>query len=190
VAGLHASYEEFFLPMFGEQAAGNAALSVVAVEALLGRHLDQRALAEAIGSATSPGRLEVAGRRPLVVLDGAHNPDAARAVVDGVQEAFHWERLHLVIGMFEDKAIEEVVQVLAPLADAVYATPNSSSRSAPALRVAEAFRHEGVVEVGEFDAVREAVEAASQAAAEDDLILVTGSFYTVGEARPLFLSSS
>jgi dihydrofolate synthase/folylpolyglutamate synthase len=190
VAGIHASYEEFFLPLYGEAAAQNAAAAVVAVEALLGRALDRRAVGKALGSASSPGRLEVASHHPLVLLDGAHNPDAARALVDAVTEAFKWERLHVVLAMFEDKAVEEVVRILAPLADVVYAARNSSPRSAAPERVAAPMRAEGVQDVRELESVRAAVEAARSAAGEEDLILVTGSFYTVGDARPLLLSSS
>ena len=101
--GLHASYEEFVLPLFGEQAARGASAAIAAVEALLGRHLDQREVGAALGSASTPGRLEVAGRRPLVVLDGAHNPDAARALAIAVGESFQWERLHLIVAMFEEE---------------------------------------------------------------------------------------
>src|SRR5207237_6107461 len=122
VNGLHASYEEFVLPLFGEQAARGASAAIAAVEALLGRHLDQREVGAALGSASTPGRLEVAGRRPLVVLDGAHNPDAARALAIAVGESFQWERLHLIVAMFEDKDVEAVTELLAPLASSAYVT--------------------------------------------------------------------
>jgi dihydrofolate synthase/folylpolyglutamate synthase len=186
VEATRATYEEFFLPLHGEESGRNAAAAVVAVEALLGRHLDDDAVASALGSVTSPGRMEVAGRHPLVVLDGAHNPDAARALANALLESFRWERLHLVTAMFEDKAVEEVAEVLAPLVDRAYAARNQSPRSAPAERVAEALRASGVEDVRTFGDVRSAVEAARAAATEGDLILVTGSFYTVGDARPLF----
>jgi dihydrofolate synthase / folylpolyglutamate synthase len=188
VAGLNASYEEFFLPMFGEQTARNAAASVVALEALLGKPLDESAIAAALGSASSPGRLEVVGRRPLAVLDGAHNPDAARALIEALQEALQWERLHLVVGMFADKDVERVAAILAPAVDAAYAAATASPRAAPVSRLGEALRAAGVASVREYETVPEAVAAARAMAGQDDLILVTGSFYTVGEARPLFLS--
>ena len=187
VAGVHASYEEFFLPLFGEQAARNAAASIVALEALLDRPLDESAVTAAFGSASSPGRLDVVGRRPLAILDGAHNPDAARALVAGLREAFQWQRLYLVIGMFADKAVEEVAAILAPLADQAFATAPSSSRAAPPSRLRDALRGAGLDAVGTFDTVSAAIQAAKEAAGNHDLILVTGSFYTVGEARPLFL---
>jgi dihydrofolate synthase / folylpolyglutamate synthase len=189
VEGVHAAYEEFFLSLFGEQAARNAAASIAALENLLGRPLDRSAVAAALGSVESPGRLEVVVRRPLVVLDGAHNPDAADALAQALGESFRWTRLHLVAAMFADKDVEAVMAILGPIADAGYAARSQSPRSAPPERVADGLREAGVEDVRTFDTVGEAVDAARARAAEDDLILVTGSFYTVGDARPLFTTN-
>src|SRR5918996_1033634 len=104
----------------------------------------------------STGGLEVVDRHPLVVLDGAHNPDAARALAEALAEAFVWRRLHLVIGVLETK---DVAGILAPLAAGVaraYAAPNANPKSLSPEAIAEAY----------------------------DLILVTGSLYTVADARP------
>jgi len=190
VRGLHGRYEDVFLPLFGEQLARNAAVAVVACEALLDRALDERSVRSAFEGATSPGRLEVVGRRPLVLLDGAHNPDAATALVDALTEAFSRQRLHLVIAMFADKEVETVTGILGPAADNAYACESSSSRSAPAARVVAGLVAAGTRDVRSFPNVAEAVQAARAAAAGDDLILVTGSFYTVADARPLFVASS
>jgi len=189
IRGLHTSYDDLFLSLFGEQAARNAAASVAACEALLGRSLSYDAVREALGKATSPGRIEVVGRRPLVVLDGAHNPDAAEALASALMEAFQWDRLHLVMAMFGDKDVETVVGMIAPIADRAYLTVNSSPRSAPIDRLANAVRGSGVTEPETFASVEEAVAAARGAAGSEDLILVTGSFYTVADARPLFVGA-
>jgi dihydrofolate synthase/folylpolyglutamate synthase len=188
VRGLHASYEDLFLPLFGEQLARNAALSVAALECLLGRPLDHAAVGAALGAVTSPGRLEVVGRRPLVVLDGAHNPDATSALTEAITESFTWERMHLVIGMFADKDVEAVTRLIAPLAARGYACRSSSPRAAPTDRVERALKEAGLTDVAAFDSIDEAVEAARSEATKGDLILVTGSFYTVAEARPLFVT--
>ncbi|HJP66330.1 MAG TPA: Mur ligase family protein [Actinomycetota bacterium] len=190
VAGIHAGYEEFFLPLFGEAVARNAAAAVAAVEALLGRALDVGAVAAALGAASVPGRVEVAGHQPLVVLDGAHNPDAARSLVETLREAFRWSRLHLVIAMFGDKDVAAVTGDLAAITDRAYVAPNSAVRSATADRVAEGLRSGAVADVQTFTTVEGALQAAIEAAEEEDLILVTGSFYTVGDARRALASVS
>jgi dihydrofolate synthase / folylpolyglutamate synthase len=192
ISGLHARYDEVFAPLHGEHQARNAAAAVVACEVLLDRALDATAVRAALASAGIPGRLEVAALHPTVVLDGAHNPDAAAALVAAVLEAFIWDRLHLVIGMFDDKDVEAVASILAPIASegAVYVSRTGSPRSAPAERVAAALLAGGAPGARVFGSVEEAVGAARSAAGPGDLILVTGSFYTVAEARPLFVDAT
>jgi dihydrofolate synthase / folylpolyglutamate synthase len=182
VRGLHATYEGFVLPLFGDHAARNAAGAVVALEALLDRPLSEEAVRRAFAAAEMPGRLEVIGRRPLVVLDGAHNPAGAAALADALAESFTWQRLHLVIGVSANKDVDGVVAALTPLADRVYAARHGSIRSAPAERVAEASAGAGLP-VEAFATVAEALAAARGSAVPEDLILVTGSLYTVADAR-------
>jgi len=186
VQGQHAAYQDLFLPLFGEPAARNAAAAVVAMEALLSRALDGKAVRAALLAASSSGRMEVAARHPTVILDGAHNPEAMVAVAATLRESFRWSRLHTVVAMFEDKDVEQTLAYLGPVADFGYAATTGSGRAAPVARVAVALREAGVEPVEEHPTVAEALAAARAAATQDDLILVTGSFYTVGEARPAF----
>jgi dihydrofolate synthase / folylpolyglutamate synthase len=186
IRGLHATYDDILLPIYGEHAAHNAAAAVVAVEALLERPLDRDAVRLALGAATSPGRLEVAARRPLVILDGAHNPTAARALAEALPDIFTWDRLHLVIGVFADKDLDGIVGPLAPLADAGYAAAVESVRALPPHEVADAMiAHD--IPTQTFTTVRDALDAAASAASDGDLILVTGSLYTVADARRALL---
>ena len=186
IRGLHATYDDILLPIYGEHAAHNAAAAVVAVEALLERPLDRDAVRLALGAATSPGRLEVAARRPLVVLDGAHNPAAARALAEALPDTFTWDRLHLVMGVFADKDLDGIVGPLAPLADAGYAAAVESVRARSPREVADAMAAHGVA-TEPFPSVPDALDAAARAASDGDLILVTGSLYTVADARRALL---
>lgn len=188
VGGLRARYEDCFLPLYGEHAARNAAAAIVALEAFLGRALTEEPARRALAETPSPGRLEVVGRCPLVVLDGAHNPDGARAIAAALREAFTWGRFHLVMAVSVNKDIHGVVEELAPLADRGYATRNTSERSSDAERVADALLH-AQVPTETFASVADALAAARESASEDDLILVTGSLYTVADARNLLENS-
>jgi dihydrofolate synthase / folylpolyglutamate synthase len=186
IRGLQATYDDILLPIYGEHAAHSAAAAVVAVEALLERPLDRDAVRLALGAATSPGRLEVAARRPLVILDGAHNPAAARALAEALPDTFTWDRLHLVMGVFADKDLDGIVGPLAPLAEAGYAAAVESIRARPPHEVADAMiAHDIPTET--FTTVRDALDAAASAASDGDLILVTGSLYTVADARRALL---
>ncbi len=119
---------------------------------------------------------------PTILLDGAHNPAAAEALATALREFFTWERLHLVISVSGNKDLDGIVRPLAPLADIAYAARNASDRSGDAIPIADRLSAEGKpVEL--FGSVAEALDAARAAADDVDLILVTGSLYTVADAR-------
>jgi len=187
VRGLFGTYEGLRLPLFGEHTARNAAAAVVAFEAFVDRKLAQEAVEDALGGFTAPGRLEVLGRHPLLVVDGAHNPAGAETLARAVREAFASaaERVHLVIAVSSNKDVDGIVAAVAPLADAAYATRNSSRRSATAEVVETALFAAGVP-AKTYPSVDEALADARVQAQEGDLILVTGSLYTVADARRAF----
>jgi dihydrofolate synthase / folylpolyglutamate synthase len=182
VRGTYATYDEIFLPMLGEHAARNAAAAIVAFESLVDEKLDPRTIRKALTGLTWPGRLEIVDRHPMILLDGAHNPAAAEALAAALREFFIWARLHLVIAVSANKDLDGILAQLVPLADVVYAANNKSDRSGDALRIAERVSAEGKpVEV--YASVAESLDAARASSGEDDLILVTGSLYTVADAR-------
>ena len=182
VRGLFDRYVEVPLGLFGEHAARNAAAAIVAVESFLEKGLTPDAVRSALSAASSPGRLEVVARRPTIVVDGAHNPAGAEALVSALTEAFGWSRLHLVIAISANKDVDGIVAALAPLADRAYAARNASTRSAVGERVAQSLAS-ARVPVEAFGSVAEALQAARDSAGADDLILVTGSLYTVADTR-------
>jgi dihydrofolate synthase/folylpolyglutamate synthase len=185
IEGVRGSYEGFLLPLHGGHQAENAGAAIVACESFLDEALGEDALREALAGVRSPGRLEVVSRHPLVVLDGAHNPDAARALAPSLSEAFAWEHLHLVIGVLETKDVAGILEPLAPRATTAYACANSNPRSLDPDRMAAACRAAGLA-TRTYGSVSEALDAAEASAAEEDLILVTGSLYTVADARPRY----
>jgi dihydrofolate synthase/folylpolyglutamate synthase len=181
--GLHATYEDLFLPLFGTYAVHNAAAGVVAIEALTEQALDEEALRQGLAAVRSPGRLEVVGHEPLVVFDGAHNPAGALALAEALVRSFTWERLHVVVAVSANKDVEGLVSPIAAIADVVYATRNDSVRSAEPEAVVEAARAAGADEVRLLPGVAEALLAARAEATSGDAILVTGSLFTVGDAK-------
>jgi dihydrofolate synthase/folylpolyglutamate synthase len=179
VRGLFAAYDDLYLPLFGDYAVHNAAAGIVAVEALTGQALHPDTLREGLAAAVVPGRLEVVGQHPLVILDGAHNPAGAEALAEAMRESFRWDRLLLVAAVSANKDLAGIASALAPLADRVFVTRNDSIRSADPADVAEAFG--GVVE--RAASVAGAIEAARAAATPGDVVLVTGSLFTVADAK-------
>jgi dihydrofolate synthase/folylpolyglutamate synthase len=179
----HATYEDLFLPVFGSYAAANAGAGIVACEALTGHALDDKALRAGLASVRNPGRLEVVGHDPTVVLDGAHNPAGAAALVEALSQSFTWQRLHVVLAVSGNKDVAGVVAPIAALADVIYATENDSVRSADATALEAAALADGVDAVRVEPSVAAAIGAARTAAVPGDLILITGSLFTVADAK-------
>jgi dihydrofolate synthase / folylpolyglutamate synthase len=178
-------YPELFLPLHGSHQVDNAATAVVAVEAFFGRALDAEVVEEALTQVRVPGRFEIMGRAPTVVLDGAHNRDGARVARATLDAEFarlgSWV---LVVGMLQGKDPVEVLEAFDIASfDAVICCQPSWLRALPADELAAAARALGA----EVEVVSHPVEAVARALAvtgEEDLILVSGSLYLVGEVRP------
>jgi dihydrofolate synthase/folylpolyglutamate synthase len=185
IRGLHANYDDVFVSLFGTHQATNAALAVAACEAFGGGPIGEQELATGLGSVRVPGRIEVVGHRPLVVCDGAHNIAASDAVREAIVESFTFDRLIMVAGMVDTKLVEEVLGAWAPIVDRAFVTAPSTDRAAPAERLAKALESSGVIaeRIATVANVHRAVDAALDEAGPDDLVLIFGSFYTVGEAR-------
>ena len=175
-------YEDLFVPLHGIYQASNLALAIAACEAFMGRSLDQGTLASVMADIRSPGRLEVLGHRPLVLLDGAHNPHAAGALAQSITEEFHHRQLTVVFTVSKDKDIEGILSNLSPITDRFIVSRFNNDRAASPVEVAAlpVLRGKQTKVVESLD---EAVDLAINAAAEDDIVLVTGSLYGVGEAR-------
>jgi dihydrofolate synthase/folylpolyglutamate synthase len=179
-----ASYGDVLLPVHGAHQGDNAAIALAAVEAFVGVPSAPDVVAEAFAAVQLPGRLEVVGRRPLTVLDGAHNPAGARALAGAIAEAFGGVAGRvLVVGLLAGRDPDEMLEALdARRARLVVACPPPSPRALPPERVAAAARRLGLAtEV--LPSVREALARARQAAEPDEMLLVTGSLYVVGTAR-------
>jgi dihydrofolate synthase/folylpolyglutamate synthase len=185
--GVTGDVPEVFLPLHGLHQAANAACALAAVEGFLGfaGGLHPGVVREGFAAVRAPGRLEVVPRgegEATVVLDGAHNPDGARALALALRSEFALRRRILVLGVLGDKDVDAIVRELVPVADHVVVTAPPSSRAAPADRLAKAVREAGgSVEVA--DDVAAALDLAGGLATDADAVVVTGSLYTVGAAR-------
>lgn len=179
-----ALYEEVFLPAHGAHQADNAACAVAAAEAFFAAPLDQTVVEGAFGGLELPGRLEVVLRRPLVVLDGAHNAAGAAALGEALDDDFAIEGRRIVVfGVLSGHEPAELLdQMGASSIDLLVATEPLSPRAVPVEEVAAAARSLGIETLVERDP-RAAIEAAIAVASEDDLVAVTGSLYLVGQAR-------
>ncbi len=192
--GLRGEYDEVFLPLYGAHQAHNAVLALAAVEALVGEDpLDADLVRSAFAEVTSPGRLEVVRRSPTFVLDAAHNPHAAAAITEAVQESFTFSPLIGVVGVMADKDYEGLLSAFEPVFAHLVCTQASTARALPAQELAEVAEGIfGVDRVHVHPRLEDALDRAATLAEEGGTfgeaigsggVLVTGSVVTVGEAR-------
>lgn len=179
-----AQHHEVFLPLHGHHQGHNAALAVAAAEAFFDAPLSQAVLAEGLARVTSPGRLEVIRRQPLVLLDGAHNIHGMAALARALDEEFPGSCPFIaVVGVLEGHDPGQFLDALGPARlRMVFACPAPSPRTLAADHVVQVARQRGLVAI-EMPSVAHAVEAALEAAGPAGSVLITGSLYVVGAAR-------
>jgi len=178
-----ARYEEVFVGLHGRHQCDNAALAVTTVEEFFDHQLPPDVVAEALATVSVPGRMEIVGRSPLVMLDVAHNPPGAEALSLAVEGAFGDSRRIIVLGLLDGRDAETISEALCVAdADLVIACSAPSRRGLPARLVADGVRSAGgSAEV--IEPVGDAVDRALSLAGSQDMVLVVGSHTVVGEAR-------
>jgi dihydrofolate synthase / folylpolyglutamate synthase len=183
--GLRANLADLKPGIAGRYQEANAACAMAAAELLggLGFPLSAEKLRVGIESASWPGRMELTGEAPRILLDGAHNPAGGQALAEALQDVPR-DRLILVAGVMADKDAEGILTPLFPYTNRAYAVSPALERALPSERLAAFCRVRGVscVDAG---TVAEGLAQAKKAAGPGDLILVCGSLFTVGEAMAI-----
>jgi len=186
IRGLAGEYRELYLPLYGAHQGRNAALAVAAVESLIGaarQPIADDLLTEGFAQTTSPGRLQLVGAHPTVVVDAAHNPHGAAALVDALRSSFDFDEWGVVLGVLADKDASGIVAALEPIAAHVFATAPDSERANDADAIADIAEEAGL-RVTVHDDLPTAAEAAREWAAASDrrAVVIAGSVVLAGEA--------
>lgn len=169
----------------GSYQAKNLPLALAAVGLLIqgGYKIEVTQIFEGTRKAHWPGRFQVISSKPMIILDGAHNPGAMRGLREALKEVVY-ERLILVIGIMADKEKRKILREIVPLAHlTIFTRPSYSRAEDPSVLLEEA--KELVRDYRVIDNLKYAIEHAKEKAGKDDLILITGSLFTVGEALSL-----
>jgi dihydrofolate synthase/folylpolyglutamate synthase len=189
----HRTWPIMELGLLGEHQAANAAVAVACIENLraAGWHLPDGAVAAGLADVFWPARMEVLGRRPLVVLDCAHNVASAQALVNTLAGSFPPGRRLLVFASSNDKDVSGIFRTLAPhFAHAFLTRYGDSPRSIPPQDLVQLLRRCAALPCTVCPSAAEAWHAARSAAGPDDLVCVTGSVFLAGELRPLLVEAS
>jgi dihydrofolate synthase/folylpolyglutamate synthase len=185
--GFKRAFKDLDVGLKGSFQRRNIALAIAIIELLekKGFKIDIGEIKEGLRDVNWPGRLHQISKDPLVVLDGAHNPGAIRELTEAIERAFSYNHLILVIGIMKDKDIDSMISRIVPLADYVICTsPDYYRSAAPGDLMRDVSSHGKPGEV--VPMVSKAIEKAKEMAGPRDLILVTGSLFTVGEALTYF----
>ena len=191
VRGLAGTYRDLFLPLFGDHQGHNAALAIAAVESFLGagsQPLVGDVLAEGLATATSPGRLQIIGTEPTVIVDAAHNPHGAAALAAALKTYFTFDEIVVVLGVLQDKDARGIIAALAPVTTMFHAAQSQSDRAVAYDELAELVSettHQYAT--NQYESVTQAMQDAREwaAAAPRRAVVVTGSITLVGEAIEL-----
>ncbi|MGA1865400.1 MAG: bifunctional folylpolyglutamate synthase/dihydrofolate synthase [bacterium] len=177
-------------PLMGGFQIQNTFLVLEVIRRLREMHtkIDDEAVKKGLLETIWPGRIQIVSRRPYMVLDGAHNPSAAQKMAETVRTHFSFENLILVLGILKDKDIAGICREILPLAHYIILSSPESDRAATAQELYQIIQNNGLA--GKQDIIivprlSEAIIKAKASAGEKDLILVTGSLYTIGEVMSL-----
>ena len=172
------------LGLRGEHQLHNAALALAAADVLCqnGFTLRGECVRRGLKHVHWPGRLETAKGKSLILLDGAHNPAAIRCLKQALLSSFAYDRLTLVLGIMNDKDIRTMLKEIVSIADRVICCRPRMERAAPTARLAHILCGTKIHCV-EIPGVGDALLQAMADSGRHDLICVTGSLFTVGEAK-------
>ena len=172
------------LPLLGEHQLVNATVAVAALALLEkgGLNIPRSAIRKGLQAVSWPGRFEILRRKPLLIVDSAHNGDSARKLVSTLRAVCDFQRLIVVLGASSDHATPELMEALLAGADRAIATQARHPRAAEPVWLQDHAAELGFhLEVSET--VSQALDLALADAGPDDLILCTGSVFVAGDAR-------
>jgi len=181
--------QNFKIPLLGKYQIINASIAIKASLIIKesGFKIDESNIRDGLKKVQWNGRLEIVSENPIIILDGAHNPAAAKALSEELKKFWNAEygirvnQLMLIIGILKDKDYKGIISFLAPIADYIIITKPKTDRG----RIAEDLKTESLKYKKDVEIIEDISEAISKAKSytkSDDIICITGSFFTIGEA--------
>ncbi len=184
--------QDINIRMLGPHQIKNAAISIMALELLKQKYkfnFDVNSIYAGLENTFWPGRFEILAQNPLVIIDGAHNPEGVQSLQQTIS-IFNFKHLILVLGILKDKALKEYIEIILPLADEIIITKPTVPRAAKVEDVKNIIYsidpNKKVVTIKDW---QQALSEALNIMKKDDLVLVTGSLYLIAEARKFLMDN-
>lgn len=197
---LFRSIEPLSITLNGAHQRTNAAVAVMTLEVLRQYNalvVEDDVLAEGLRAAEWPGRLEMVSHQPRILLDGAHNPEGAETLADALTNTYRYDRLHLMMGMLENKNHQDVLKHILPIVDTLILTEPDFRMKKEARDLADLVREmqQQQPDKFSFDIIVEqnwqtALQKLQQLTGETDLGVVTGTLYLIADVRSRILYNS
>jgi dihydrofolate synthase/folylpolyglutamate synthase len=192
---IHGTFNDYTVrtSLLGEFQGENIALAISTIEQLQmnGVYLTESNILEGILTTFNPGRMEIITDEPIVLLDGAHNPVSMQMLKNTLEQDFEYDRLILIIGILEDKNIEEMMSKISPISDIIIITKSLNVRACkPEIIKNILNKIEFKREVSIKNSIPKAINHAKSIANKNDVICISGSLFTAGEARSYLVETS
>jgi len=187
VAGRTKSYD-LKIPLLGKYQMENTATAVAVIEALQeqGHSIPENGIQRGFADVTWPCRMEVLGRDPIIMADGAHNEYSMDSLLESLPSYMSFRRLILVVGFSRDKSVANMVRRLAEMNPVVFASRSRHPRSTTPAQIVSLFNENGIQATVTASSA-EAMTLAMNEAGEGDLVLATGSLFVAAEVREKLL---
>ncbi len=178
-------FKNLELSLLGRFQANNAALALSAClhhGNKTGKEISEESIRKGLKSTSWDGRMEVISSRPTILLDIAHNPAAVNEMAKSVEELFEYKRVIVILGIMRDKQAGDILKKLSTFAGHFILVRPNQKRSENPVRLKEILsRYNASCEI--IENIKKAIRKVKQTALPDDMVCITGSIFTVGEAK-------
>ncbi len=185
---IHGKIKDYFVKtsLQGFFQGENLALSLMCIESLQmkGVYVTDEDIKKGVENTTIPGRMEILDFKPVILIDGAHNISGMNMLKTTIKKDFTYDKLILVIGILSDKNVKEMVKIISPIADKIIVTKSSNIRATKPAKLKECFKPKTAIIKNN---VSDAVKYAKVIAKKQDIIVITGSLFTISEAREILV---
>jgi len=169
--------------LLGKHQAYNAALAITAFIMFLqrtGRKFDKQKIYKALSKVNWQGRMQIISQKPTVIIDGAHNEEGIKALRNNLIDIFPKKNIYFVLAILRDKKLEAIIKDICSVSHKIYITKNKSSRAAEIedqVKYVKLYSNPYEVHENVITAVKKAMSDAN----EDDIVMISGSLYTISE---------